>query len=219
MGKAFTADWIGDTLEACAKYGLRVNNVYSGHGTYATCGLSHYDGRVTRRFLDQWMKAQVDTAAAFGAGFGFFAHGFEELLSHDDALYVKKPDALYDPLSELAAYAKARRVDYVGIEQMYSPHQPPWRIADAEELMGEVFRRSGAPFYITADLGHMNGQQYFQKPDPAYVEQAVLAAREGTPIKRLWLGTEKAHGLYRRSAAGEMPVAAAVDAIVDIFQS
>lgn len=214
MGPEFTKRWIEDTREACAKQGIAVKNVYSGHGTYATCGLSHYDDRVTRRFLDGWMKAQVDTAAAFGAGFGFFAHGFEELLLQDDALYVKKLDALYDTLSELAAYAKARGVDYVGIEQMYSPHQPPWRIADAEALLREVFRRSGAPFYITADLGHMNGQQYFPRPDAESVEAAILRAREGTPPRRLWLGSVAAHDLYKRAAAGELGVSAAVKAIL-----
>ncbi len=214
MGPEFTKAWIGDTREACAKQGIVVKNVYSGHGTYATCGLSHYDDRVTCRFLDGWMKAQVDTAAALGAGFGFFAHGFEELLLQDDALYVEKLNALYDTLSELAAYARSRGVDYVGIEQMYSPHQPPWRIADAEELLREVFRRSGAPFYITADLGHMNGQQYFPRPDAAYVEAAILRAREGTPVRRLWLGSVAAHDLYVRAAAGEIGVSAAVKAIL-----
>lgn len=213
MGGAFIADWIEDTRDACAKFGLKVNNVYSGHGTYATCGLSHYDARVTKRFLDQWMKAQVDTAAALDAGFGFFAHGFEELLLQDDALYCAKLNELYDTLADLAAYAKARGVE-AGIEQMYSPHQPPWRIADAEELMREVYRRSGAPFYITADLGHMNGQQYFLKPDAALVERAILSAREGDPIRRLWLGTEAAHATYKRAVAGEISVAAAVRSVM-----
>ena len=191
-----------------------VKNVYSGHGTYATCGLSHYDPRVTKRFLDQWMKAQVDTAAALGAGFGFFAHGFEELLLQDDGLYVEKLNALYDTLSDLAAYAGSKGVAYVGIEQMYSPHQPPWRIADAEELMREVYRRSGAPFYITADLGHMNGQQYFQRPDAECVAQAILRAREGSPIRRLWLGSAHAHDTYRQAAAGEISVSRAVNSIM-----
>lgn len=214
MGEAFTRDWIEDTREACAKQGVTVKNVYSGHGTYATCGLSHYDPRVTRRFLDQWMKAQVDTAKALGAGFGFFAHGFEEPLLQDDALYVQKLDELYGTLSELSSYARARGVDYVGIEQMYSPHQPPWRIADAEELMREVYHRSGAPFYITADLGHMNGQQYFLEPDAASVEKAILAAREGMPLRRLWLGSVSAHETYRRAVAGEIAVSDAVKIIL-----
>ena len=215
MGKAFTKDWIEDTLDACARQGIRVNNVYSGHGTYATCGLTHYDDRVTRRFLNDWMKAQVDTAKALGAGFGFFAHGFEELLLQDDQLYCDKLEELYETLSELSAYSRNQGVDYVGIEQMYTPHQPPWRIADAEELMREVYRRSGAPFYITADLGHMNGQQYFQLPTPEFVERAILSAREGSPIRRLWLGTVNAHGIYRCAVAGELPVAEAVKRIME----
>lgn len=214
MGPEFTKDWIGDTKNACEKQGIRINNVYSGHGTYATCGLSHYDPRVTRRFLNDWMKAQVDTAAALGAGFGFFAHGFEEPLLQDDEAYCAKLNELYDTLSELSAYSRQKGVDYVGIEQMYSPHQPPWRIADAEELMREVYARSHAPFYITADLGHMNGQQYFQRPDAALIERAILSRREGTPIRRLWLGSAKAHGIYMSAAAGEMPVDAAVKAIL-----
>lgn len=214
MGGEFTRDWIEETREVCAQRDIVVKNVYSGHGTYATCGLSHYDPRVTQRFLNDWMKAQVDTARALGAGFGFFAHGFEELLLQDDKLYVEKLDELYDTLSDLAAYAKFRSVDYVGIEQMYSPHQPPWRIADAEELMREVYKRSGAPFYITADLGHMNGQQYFQKPDAACVESAIVSAREGNPVRRLWLGSVAAHDLYKRAAAGEATLSAAVDTIM-----
>ena len=139
----------------------------------------------------------------------------DNLSWEDDALYVEKLNELYDTLSELAAYAKARGVDYVGIEQMYSPHQPPWRIADAEELMREVYRRSGAPFYITADLGHMNGQQYFLRPDAEYIEAAILRAREGTPARRLWLGSVRAHDLYKRAVAGETGVAAAVRAILE----
>lgn len=214
MGPDFTRDWIEATKDACAKQGIEVKNVYSGHGTYATCGMTHYDERVTKRFLDQWMKAQTDTAAALGAGFGFFAHGFEEPLLQDEALYVRKLNELYDTLSELSAYAREKGVDYIGIEQMYSPHQPPWRIADAEALMREVYKRSGAPFYITADLGHMNGQQYFQKPDEALIWDAILRVREGSPIRRLWLGTVNAHRIYKRAAAGETGVGKAVKDIL-----
>ena len=214
MGREFTADWIKETKEACARDGICVKNVYSGHGTYATCGLTHYDRRVVNRFLNDWMKAQVDTAAALGAGFGFFAHGFEELLLQDDGLYCEKLDELYDTLAELSAYSKAQGVDYVGIEQMYSPHQPPWRISDAEELMREVYRRSGAPFYITADLGHMNGQQYFQKPTAELAEAAILRAREGNPVRRLWLGSSNAHKLYKQAVAGEITTSCAVHEIM-----
>lgn len=214
MGEEFTEDWIADVRRQCERYGLRVMNVYSGHGTYATSGLSHYDERVILRFRDRWMKRQIDTAKALGAGFGFFAHGFEELLLQDEALYAEKLDRLYGVLAELAVYARESGVAYVGIEQMYSPHQPPWTIDGARELLREVWRRAGAPFYITADLGHMNGQQYFARPTEAYIRGKIALARAGRPERRVWFGSERAHALYRDAAAGRMDEDAAVRAIL-----
>lgn len=214
MGGAFTRDWIEDVRVQCEKYGIAVKNVYSGHGTYATCGLSHYDGRVIRRFTDQWMKAQIDTAKSLGAGFGFFAHGFEELLLQDDGLYSEKLAQLYATLAEIAEYGQKQGVRYVGIEQMYSPHQPPWRIEDARELMKAVLQCSGAPFYITEDLGHMNGQQYFARPTAEEVRSFLHEAIQGKRRKRLWLGSDRAHDLFRRAADAELPADKAVDAIM-----
>ena len=173
MGEAFTRDWIEEVRRECEAQDMCVKNVYSGHGTYATSGLSHYDERVIARFRDGWMKKQIDTANAMGAGFGFFAHGFEELLLQDDALYSEKLEQLYDTLANIAAYAAQTGMNYVGVEQMYSPHQPPWTIDGAEKLMREVFRRSGAPFYITEDLGHMNGQQFFAMPDADVLREKI----------------------------------------------
>lgn len=219
MGAEFTKDWIEDVKKCGAELGVAVKNVYSGHGTYVTSGITHYDERVIARFRDQWMKKQMDTAQALGAGFGFFAHGFEELLLQDDALYEAKLGKLYDTLAELASYARQIGMRYAGVEQMYSPHQPPWTIEGAARLLREVYRRSGAPFYITADLGHMNGQQYFAKPDEAYIREKIVLARAGKPAKRVWLGTGKARALYLQAAAGEMDEDAAVEAILADVQA
>ncbi len=219
MGAEFTKDWIEDVKKCGAELGVAVKNVYSGHGTYVTSGITHYDERVIARFRDQWMKKQMDTAQALGAGFGFFAHGFEELLLQDDALYEAKLGKLYDTLAELASYARQIGMRYAGVEQMYSPHQPPWTIEGAARLLREVYRCSGAPFYITADLGHMNGQQYFAKPDEAYIREKIVLARAGKPVKRVWLGTGKARALYLQAAAGEMDEDAAVEAILADVQA
>lgn len=214
MGDEFTRDWITDVKKACDEQGMVIKNVYSGHGTYATAGISHYDRRVTERFRDLWMKKQMDTAQALGAGF-FFAHGFEELLLQDNGLYEEKLDELYDILAELAVYAVKIGMDYVGIEQMYSPHQPPWTLNGTKRLLSEVYRRSGgAPFYITADLGHMNGQQFFEKPNEIYIREKIDRAAKGSPDRRVWMGTEYACKLYRKAAAGEMDIDEAVSAIL-----
>lgn len=214
MGPEFTRDWIEDVRRESERTGVYVKNVYSGHGTYCTTGLTHYDARVRLRFRDDWMKAQMDTANALGAGFGFFAHGFEEPLLQDDALYCERLEELYRLLADLAAYAKGTGMEYAGIEQMYTPHMPPWRIHDALELLREVYRRSGAPFYLTVDLGHMNGQQYFRKPDGDYIRSNIARVRAGEHPKRLWFGTWRARELFRDACAGRMDEDAAVSAIL-----
>ena len=127
---------------------------------------------------------------------------------------LNKLDELYDVMADLANYAAEIGMDYVGLEQMYSPHQPPWTIEGTVELLREVYRRSGKPFYITADLGHMNGQQYFVKPDEAYVREKIGLARKGTPDRRVWLGTEYAHKLYKDAAQGKVDEDEAVRAIM-----
>lgn len=215
MGPNFTRDWIEDVKYHEKRLGMKVKNVYSGHGTYVTSGLTHYDNRVTLRFRDEWVKKQMDTAQALGAGFGFFAHGFEELLLQDHELYEQKLDELYDNLADLACYARQIGMRYAGLEQMYSPHQPPWTIEGTLRLLKEVWRRSGgAPFYITADLGHMNGQQFFEKPTEQYIRDKISLAHAGKPVRRAWFGTSKARALYLDAAAGRMDENAAVSAIL-----
>lgn len=215
MGEEYTRDWI-KTVNACTeKTGVQVKNVYSGHGTYATLGLTHTDPRVRRRFLDQWMKAQARTAVGVNAGFGFFAHGIDEsMLQHREA-YAAIMDDLYNSLAELAAYCRTIGMNYVGLEQMYTPHMPPWTLMGARALMQEVLVRSeGAPMYLTVDLGHMNGQQFFQRPTEAYIAEKIALRRSGAPAKRVWLGSRRAMEIYLDACAGRIPEATAIEEIL-----
>lgn len=210
MDPAFTEDWIRDVIRQSGVYGVRVLNVYSGHGTYATAGLSHYDARVTRRFRDLWMKRQMDTASRLGAGFGFFAHGFELKLLEDDKAYEQKLTELVGTLAELSEYADRTGLTSVSLEQMYSPHQPPWTIAGTRRLLSDIRKAGGKPFFITADVGHMNGQQFFLRPT---ADQITEALGGGRPMP--WLGTSKAHALYSEALRGSVPAGTAVGRILE----
>lgn len=214
LGKEFTNDWIREVKKQCDLSGCVIKNLYSGHGTYATSGLSHYDRRVIERFRDNWMKVQMDTAQKLGAGFGFFAHGFDEELLQDNAKYEAKLNELYDTLAELATYANQIGLRYVGIEQMYSPHQPPWTLNDMASLYREVYKRTKSPFYATLDLGHMNGQQYFSKPTMSMIVEWIESTRKGNKPRRIWLGTEYAHTKFDDAVNGVISVQQALDAIM-----
>ena len=209
MGADYMRQWTEWVRRDSEKTGVRVVNVYSGHGTYTTCGMTHWHDGVRRRFLDEWMKAQVDTAARIGAGFGFFAHGIQHSDLQTPEAYGARLETLYDDLAELAAYAAEKRLPGICIEQMYTPHMPPWTIRGTEALMREVFARRGARMDVTIDLGHMNGQQFFQRP----AREALLECLR-TGARAPWLGTEAAHRLYREAAAGGIDADRAADAIL-----
>lgn len=214
MGEEYAKDWITHTQDACAKAGIHVANFYSGHGTYSTLGLSHWDARVRKRFRDQWLKKQADTARAFGAGLGFYTHAFDDSVLQDSQAYQEVLTELYDNLADVAAYACQIGLRYIGVEQMYSPHQVPWTIPGAQTLLREIYNRGQNPFYLTIDVGHMSGQQFFQLPTEDSLLEAMAKIKSGEIKKRPWIGRKAAVEFFDKAVAGTMGEAAAVDLIL-----
>ena len=199
MGAEYLAWWVGEVKKAAAQYGLVIANLYSGHGTYATLGLAHTHPVIRDRFLNNWLKPMAKNAGALGAGLGFFCHAFSDAVLQDPARYREAERTLYENLAELAAFGAREHLGVLGLEQMYTPHQIPWTIAGAEKLMREIYRIGGAPFYLTVDMGHMNGQRKFVRP----TDDEMIALHDrllaGDPLPELWLGPEKAVKLFESS--------------------
>lgn len=214
MGEEYIVDWRERVREACAKTGIQIANLYSGHGTYATLGLAHWDARVRKRFNEGWLKRQADTASAFGAGLGFFAHAVDEAFLKSREAYEEVLERLYGDLADLAKYADQKGLTSIGVEQMYAPHQPPWTIDGAKKLLKEVYGRSGSPFYLTDDVGHMNGQQFFQHPTEEYILQMLKEKRQGNMCQRIWLGSAKARSYFRDALDGGLKEQEAVKRIL-----
>ncbi len=99
------------------------------------------------------------------AGLGFFCHAFNRTILQNKEKYLFHLEDLYNRLAGLTEYATHRGLKSLGLEQMYTPHQVPWTIKGARELLQQVFKRSDKPFYITIDVGHQSGQRKFLKPD------------------------------------------------------
>jgi D-erythrulose 1-phosphate 3-epimerase len=213
MGEAYLEDWGNEVRQWSDKLGVRVANMYSGHGTYATLGLTHTDERVRYRFRDGWLKTYARTAKKLNAGMGFFAHAIPEPALQEPKDYELFLTILYEGLGELADFAAQIGLPSIGVEQMYTPHQPPWTVGGAKHLLAEVFHSSQAPFYLTLDLGHMNGQQYFQKPTRHQIIEWIHQKAAGKPCKRIWLGPQKAMEIFRRAVLGEISTSKAVEQI------
>ena len=199
MGQEYLSWWSGEVKKAMAATGIVVANLYSGHGTYATLGLSHTHPIVRDRFLNKWLKPMAKTAASVGAGLGFYCHAFTDSVLQDPQKYAEAEHTLYRDLAELAAFGAAEGLGILGVEQMYTPHQIPWTVEGSEKLLREVYLIGGAPFYLTVDVGHMNGQRKFSRPDDERILEMHARYKAGDPVPELWLGPKKAVKLFENS--------------------
>lgn len=217
LGRDQLAAWTDKVLAASAKTGVKVANLYSGHGTYATLGLAHTDKKIRDRFLEEWLKPMAATAGKLGAGLGFFCHAFPDAVLQDPARYAAAEDDLYARLAELAAYAADHGCGRLGVEQMYTPHQIPWTIPGAAKLLREVKRRSGKPFHLTIDVGHQCGQRKFLRPCHGRLKEWFRHA----PVDNAWLGPRSAQERFERALqlppADENAAIAAIEREMDLY--
>ena len=186
---AHWADWIQAVTKASQSTGVRVANLYSGHGTYCTLGLAHLDPTVRHHIKQDWMMAMMRQAAALGTGLGFYVHAFPELVMTDPARYEQAYQGLIQDLQELSIYAEQLEMGPFGIEQMYSPHQIPWTLDGARDFLSRANAgTTGAPVYLTLDTGHQSGQRRFLKPTEAALHVFYEAIRQGQKAP-VYLGT------------------------------
>lgn len=176
--------WIEKVQSASAQTGVKVVNLYSGHGTYATLGLAHTDPRVRDHIQHHWLEPMIRSAAVLDSGLGFFCHAFPQSVLAEPIRYAAAVDDLYTRLSELAVVAASEKIT-ISVEQMYSPHQIPWTISGSQQLLRDVYAHHQSPLYLTLDTGHQVGQRrYLQLDVQAYVE----AQNRGEQPPSIWLG-------------------------------
>ena len=121
-GREYQRRWAESVRTACAGHGLRVANLYSGHGTYATLGLWHPDPHVADRMLNEWLKPQIDVAPAVAAGLGFYVHAFPISVIERRPVYEAAVEALVDRLAAVAWYAgrgPAATLPWLGTAEAY----------------------------------------------------------------------------------------------------
>lgn len=209
---AYMRDWIAEVHRASKETGVQVKSVYTGYQTYRTSGLGHPDARVRARIINGWVKPTIDYCADLGAELGFHLFAYPDPVLQDRSAFLEVTDRIIDDLAGIAQYAHEHGVR-VSVEQMYSPHQPPWTIAQAEYFLAEVYRRAQAPCYVTVDTGHQVGQRKYLRPASEDV-RSLVAAGTGSST---WLGPESAYSLLDGGDADA--VLAAMDANPQFFSN
>lgn len=188
----YLRDWAEDVLSDATHTGVRVVNLYSGHGTYTTLGLAHPDIRIREKIHHQWLEKMVDLAAYMGTGLGFFCHAFDQRTLNSPERYAAAYKDLVKRFSELAEYADEKGVESIGVEQMYSPHQIPWTVVGANNLVRDCFAVNRKNFYLTIDTGHQIGQKHFAVPDDGALKAAFEQIRIFGRAEGVYLGSAEA---------------------------
>lgn len=203
-GSEYFVDWAQKVRQAESETGVKTANLYSGHGTYATLGLAHDDARVRDRILNKWLKSMVDTASDLQAGLGFYCHAFSQKVLQDKQHYAEALERLYDDLAHLAKYAAQADIKTISIEQMYTPHQVPWTIEGAVDLLKEVYARAASPFYLTIDVGHQCYQKRYQKPGVDRIRDYFRLCQAGQNVEHMWLGPQLAYQIFNEALSGSI---------------
>ena len=189
----YMSDWAAEVRSTSAETGVKIANFYTGYQTYRTIGLAHHEPRMRRRLVDDWLKRMVDFAADLGAGLGIYQFGFSDEVLQDPAKHEKTMRVVLEQIGEVADYGR-NRVQF-SVEQMYSPHQPPWTIPGTYSFLRSLLNEGQAPVYVTIDLGHQIGQARFRRPTRAVIEKAIDKAVNGKTPSDVWLGPESSYQL------------------------
>lgn len=191
MDDSYLYSWTEDIRKHAPKYRIKIASLYSGHGTYSTLGLAHTDPRNADKMLFGWLCRMLNTAWELDCGLGFYCHAFDQATLQDPEIYHRRRCELAERLALLASRASKLNIPKIGVEQMYTPHQIPWTIDDAKELLCDVKRRSDSNFYLTIDTGHQCGQHNFLRPDRESLKVAVEGFKRTGRFNGVWLGPEK----------------------------
>jgi hypothetical protein len=151
--------------EQAGSLAVEVLDYYTGIITHCLCLLSDPDARL-RQVGISWCKSASKLAAAMGArGIG----GHFDTIPYADWSDPKRYAACIDRLAEsakiMARDAKAAGLEFVLWEQMYTPSEIPYRIAQARDFYRRANEGAAVPIYATVDVGHACCQNYEHSPE------------------------------------------------------
>ncbi len=190
----YRRDWVEAVCEAQAKEGVQTVMLYSNNTTYDTVGFAHPDKRVRDNIVDKWFENFCRLAEGIGADIGYFVHGLPENILFNKEARHEAQENVVDCMSRINRIAEKHGIDKVALEQMYTPHQPPFTIDTMIALMQTLKKRSGKALYVTEDVGHHC--PFYNRPDADALRRAYLRYKEDGYVE-VWLGSLRALELFK----------------------
>lgn len=193
----YRRDWIDKVRRVRDEMDVRVVMFYSNDSTYDSIGFSHPDARVREHFVHQWFRNFIEMAAAIGSDVGYYVQATPENMLYSIEGRREAKRMAQECMVEVNRMARDAGVARVALEQMYTPHQPPFCIRDMAELMVAVTRESGAPFYLTEDVGHHC--PLYLRPTREQLQRACKRYAQDGYID-VWLGSREACAIFQEEA-------------------
>lgn len=150
-----------ETRQRVEDAGLYVHSYFSGLIPHALNLLGHPDERLRKLGID-WGEGAIRTAAAMGAR-GTGQHALTTISSPDCLVterYQMHVETLVRSFQHLSFYAQDYGLDFVVVEQMYTPNEPPYTIAQTRDILARINENAGVPVKLALDLGHASSPHY-----------------------------------------------------------
>ncbi len=197
----YRKDWINNVCEAQSKHGVQSVMMYSNNTTYDTIGMAHPDARVRDSIINRWFENFCQLASGIGADIGYFVHGLSEDILFDAQKRAVAQENVIDCMTRLNQIAERYGIDKVALEQMYTPHQPPFTIDTMIKLMQTLKRTSGKALYVTEDVGHHC--PFYLRPDADKICKAYERYRKDGYVE-IWLGSKNALDMFRNAKGDKL---------------
>jgi hypothetical protein len=149
-------------VRQCAEAaGLTIHNYFGGLSPHCLNLLAHPDERLQGLGLD-WAKGAIRTAATMGAK-GTGQHGLATISAQDclsSERYGRHIDRLVQVFQEMSFYAQECGLEFILLEQMYTPSEPPYTMAQTSDILSRINEDSGVPVKLALDVGHASSPNY-----------------------------------------------------------
>lgn len=211
---SYRQDYIREVQRMQDELGIKVVMCYSNNSTYDTIGFSHPDQRVRDRLVDVWFKKFIEMAATIGSDIGYYVQATPESMLYSKEGRKHAADLAFECMVRVNRMAGKAGIPHVALEQMYTPHQPPFTIDGMRKAMLEVTKESGVPLYVTEDVGHHC--PHYMKPTADQLQHACKRYTEDGYIE-LWLGSLEAVELFKRFAGKGLMTSSEIEALEETF--
>jgi D-erythrulose 1-phosphate 3-epimerase len=153
-----------EVKKAAADHGISIYDYYTGVITHCLNLLSHPDDEV-RAFGFKWCEDAIRITKAIGArGIGGHYDTIAETDWADPKMYAKCIDRLVKSFQKLSRVAKKEGIEFIMLEQMYTPLEAPYTIQQTHEMIDAINADVACPVYVTVDVGHMCCQNFPHTP-------------------------------------------------------